>query len=137
MGERLDLPPEELPALQEAFWDGDRLDVDLVNLVRRQRQSYTTALLSNAFSDLRAVITGHWKIDDAFDEMIISAEVKLMKPDPEIYRLALDRTRVAPSEAVFIDDFQVNVEGARAVGLHAIHFRRPDQAIAELNELLA
>jgi FMN phosphatase YigB (HAD superfamily) len=48
----------------------------------------------------------------------------------------VERLGVAPGEAVFVDDFAHNVEGARLAGLHAIHFRSTDQARAELEQLL-
>lgn len=133
---RLGLSPAEFQAFREQFWGGDRLDTDLVAYIRRLRESYKTGLLSNAFSDLRRVVTETWKFADAFDEMIISAEVGLVKPDPRIYHLALERLGVTPEAAVFIDDFSRNVDGARAVNLKAIHFKDPQQACAELEDLL-
>lgn len=132
----LGLSPAEMQAFQAEFWGGDRLDVSLVAYIRRLRGVFKTGLLSNAFSDLRRVITDTWKFADAFDEMVISAEVGLVKPDPSIYLLALERLGVLPEAAVFIDDFSRNVEGARAVGLHAIHFKEPQQALHELESLL-
>jgi 2-haloacid dehalogenase len=54
-----------------------------------------------------------------FRNIVVSGEEKLLKPDPAIYYLALDRFRLKPEEALFIDDRIVNVEGARAVGMHA------------------
>ena len=133
---RLGLSPAELQAFRDQFWGGDRLDTDLVAYIRRLRQSYKTGLLSNAFSDLRQVMVETWKFADAFDEMIISAEVGLVKPDPRIYHLALDRLAVEPEAAVFIDDYSRNVDGARAVNLKAIHFKDPQQARGELEDLL-
>ena len=132
----LGLSPVEMQAFREQFWGGDRLDTELVAYIRQLRRSYKTGLLSNAFSDLRQVVTEVWDFADAFDEMIISAEVGLVKPDPRIYRLALDRLGVAPEEAVFIDDLLRNVEGARAVKMNAIHFGNPQQARSELEYLL-
>ena len=135
-GTKLGLSPVELQGFREQFWKGDRLDTDLVNYIRNLRGSYKTGMLSNAFSDLRRVVTEVWNFADAFDEMIISAEVGLVKPDPRIYRLALDRLGVAPEAAVFIDDFLRNIEGARAVKMNAIHFSNPQQARSELDNLL-
>jgi epoxide hydrolase-like predicted phosphatase len=132
----LGLSPAELQAFQAEFWGGDRLDAELVAYIRLLRRDFKTGLLSNAFSDLRQVVAETWKFADAFDEMVISAEVGLVKPDPRIYQLAVDRLGVAPADAVFIDDFSRNVEGAQAVGLHAIHFRNPQQARRELEDLL-
>ena len=133
---RLDLSPAEFEAFREQFWGGDRLDTDLVAYIRRLRSDFKTGLLSNAFSDLRRLVAETLKFADAFDEMIISAEVGLVKPDPRIYHLALDRLGIAPEAAVFIDDFSRNVEAARAVKLHAIHFKDPQQARRELEGLL-
>ena len=133
---KLGLSLDEMQAFREQFWEGDRLDTDLVAYIRQLRQSYKTGLLSNAFSDLRQVVTEVWDFADAFDEMIISAEVGLVKPDTRIYQLALDRLGVAPEAAVFIDDFIRNVEGARAVNMRAIHYSNPQQARRELENLL-
>lgn len=133
---KLGMSPEEFPAVPAEFWGGDTLDQDLVDYLRALRPRYKTALLSNAWDDLRQVLEEHWKITDAFDEVFISAEVGLLKPDPRIYRLALERLGVAPQEAVFVDDFPENVAGARAVGMHAIQFRDPGQARAEVEAVL-
>jgi HAD superfamily hydrolase (TIGR01509 family) len=54
-----------------------------------------------------------------FRDIVVSGEVKLLKPDPAIYYLALDRFRLRPAEALFIDDRAINVDGARAVGMQA------------------
>ena len=133
---RLDLSPAEFEAFREQFWGGDRLDTDLVAYIRRLRSDFKTGLLSNAFSDLRRLVAETWKFADAFDEMIISAEVGLVKPDPRIYCLALERLGVAAPQAVFIDDFLHNIEGARAVGMQAVHFQNPSQAQTELIQIL-
>ncbi|MEW6717796.1 MAG: HAD family phosphatase [Chloroflexota bacterium] len=133
----LKIPPEEMARVQEAYWGGDVLDSDLVGYIRSLKGDYRTALLSNAWSDLRQVIHNHWHIDDAFDEMIISAELGLMKPDPGIYRLALEHLAVQPERSVFIDDMLENVEGARAVGMQAVHFRNREQALEDLSNILA
>lgn len=132
----LGLSPHEMDEFQAQFWQGDRVDYSLVDYLRSLRERYKTALLSNAWDDLRHVLEEKWKIADAFDVIIISSEVGLVKPDGRIYELALERLGVAPAEAVFVDDFEHNVEAARSLGLHAVHFRSPQQAIEELEQLL-
>ena len=134
--EVLKLSPQEISAFQDTFWSGDRLDTALVDYIRSLRSSYRTALLSNAFSDLRRAVEEVWHIQDAFDKIIISAEVGMTKPDQRIYQLALERIGAEPQEAVFIDDFTWNIDGARKAGLHTIHFQYPDQARADLEQLL-
>jgi len=134
--QQLGLDAAEIREFRWQFWEGDRLDVELVDAIRGLRGRYKTGLLSNAFSDLRQVVTTRLNFSDAFDEMVISAEVHMMKPDPRIYQVALQRLGVAAEEAVFIDDMLRNVEGARSQGMHAIHFRQRSQALGELEQLL-
>ncbi len=132
----LGLSPDQCAEVASAFWSGDALDADLVAYLRRLRPRYRTALLSNAWDTLRSALRHELHIEDAFDEVIISAEVGLAKPDPRIYHLALMRLGVAPNQAVFVDDFVENVVAAQAVGMHAVHFRDPSQALTELTQLL-
>ncbi len=132
----LGLDAAGISEFRRQFWEGDQLDVELVDTIRSLRGRYKTGLLSNAFSDLRQVVTSRLNFSDAFDEMVISAEIHLMKPDPRIYQHALQRLGVAAQEAVFIDDMLRNVEGACSQGMNAIHFRQRSQALAELERLL-
>jgi epoxide hydrolase-like predicted phosphatase len=133
---KLGLSQQEFPAVPREFWGGDSLDRDLVDYIRSLRPQYKTGLLSNAWDDLRDVLENGWKIAAAFDAVVISAEVGVAKPDPKIYHIILERLGVAPAEAVFIDDFSENVAGARAVGMHAIHFKNRDQLRADLDQVL-
>ncbi len=128
---------EEFNCLLDEFFSADRLDEELVNYVRSLHKSYKTALLSNAWDDLRQVIAEKWHFEDAFDILIISAEVRMAKPDPKIFQLALDGLGVKASEAIFVDDFQRNIDAAKTVGMHAIRFQDSMQVIDEMNLLLS
>jgi epoxide hydrolase-like predicted phosphatase len=132
----LGLSKEDFPRVPLEFWGGDALDETLVNYLRDLRPRYKTALLSNAWDDLRQMIEEVWKFGDAFDQMVISAEMGLVKPDPLIYERILADLEVKPAEAVFVDDFPENVAGAKAVGLEAILFTSPEQAQRDLERLL-
>lgn len=78
---------------------------------------------------------------DALDFMpytdggILSYQEKIIKPDPEIYRLLLSRYSLKAEESVFLDDTAANVEAARAVGLYGIRFETKEQAEEELKKL--
>ena len=123
VGERLGLNDEALRAFRRGFWGGDKLDEELLDVVRELRElGYKTAVLSNAPSSLAGYLE-ELDIVEAFDSVIISADEGVTKPAPEIFDRALDRVGVGASEAVFIDDTPVNVEAARRVGLHATRFR--------------
>jgi len=132
---RLRRPASETETIREEFFAGDVVDRELIAYAHSLRPRYFVGLISNAWPDLRDYIASQ-KFDDAFDHMIISGEVGVMKPESEIYQIALEQAGVSPNEAVFIDDFYENIEGCQEVGMHGIHFREPQQALAELRKLL-
>ena len=72
---------------------------------------------------------------EIFDATVISGDVGLHKPEPEIYELGAKRIGIAPAECVFVDDLRENVEGAEAVGMTALLHRDPAATIASLGEL--
>jgi epoxide hydrolase-like predicted phosphatase len=133
---KLDLSEDEFPRVPKEFFGGDVLDEALMDYIRGLRPRYKTALLSNAWDDLRGVVTTEWQIADAFDELVISAEVGVAKPETGIYEVTLQRLNVAPTEAVFVDDFPRNIAGAQAVGMKAILFQDSIQVRVELDRLL-
>lgn len=134
--EQLDLTPDESEQFRQDFFAGDRLDSELVSYIRQLRLVRKTGLLSNAFRGIRAWLEDEWQIADAFDDMLISAEVGIAKPDERIYHLALERLDLAPSEAIFVDDTQVNIHKAQDVGLHAVHFLSPEAAMEAIEALI-
>lgn len=132
----LGLSAQDFQEARTTFWAGDRLDEGLIETLRSLRRGYKTALLSNAWDDLRAVILRNWDIADAFDEMIISAEVGIAKPDPRIYQLAIDRLGVLPGEALFVDDFIENIASAKSCGLQTIHYQGNQGLYRDLEMML-
>lgn len=67
-----------------------------------------------------------------FADGIVSGEHGVIKPDPAIYQLLIDRCAIDPRRAVFIDDVAANAEAARPFGIHPIHYRNPETLRAEL-----
>ena len=133
--EELKLDAAGLTAFRTEFFGGDRLDTELLALVRRLHGKYQTAIISNAMDDLLEIITHQYPLADAFDLIVGSAYQKVMKPAPEIFLWTLAQLGREANEAVFIDDFAHNIEGARAVGLAAIHYRAGMDLAAELSAL--
>jgi len=89
------------------------------------------------------LITNSWGLGiyeraptDLFDETVISGDVGLHKPQPEIYELACERLGVEPADCVFVDDLRENVAGAEAVGMEAILHRDSTATVRRLEELL-
>lgn len=72
-----------------------------------------------------------------FDDMVLSFEVGMGKPDPAVYKLACDRLSVAPEEAIFIDDLPPYCQVARDVGMQAIAYENFEQFHTEIQQLLA
>lgn len=130
------LDDETLGQLMRDFWSGDQLDTELVEFVRSLRPRHRTAILSDAWPGVRDVFTQVFGLDAVVDEIIISAEEGIAKPDPRIFRIAAERLGVRPQEAIFVDDRPENVLGARAVGMRAIQFKTREQTIADVQKYL-
>jgi epoxide hydrolase-like predicted phosphatase len=137
VGEALGIQPEDMPGFLEQYWSADDVNWELLDFIRNLHPRYKLGLLSNAWDDLRQTMHTRWDIDGLFDELIISAEIGLVKPDPRIFHLALERLCVQPSEAVFVDDMQVNVQAARQQGLTGIQFLDTQQTLADLQGILS
>ena len=131
----LKLAPGEYPDLRERFFGGDVLDTQLVDFIRSLKPRFKIGIISNAWSQIADSLV-EWGIDDAFEMVVGSGDVGIMKPDPRIFQIALEQLSVEPAQAVFVDDFIQNIHGAQALGISAIHFRSREQAIQELERLL-
>ena len=134
--QRLRRPPSEVESIRREFFAGDIVDRTLLDYIRSLRGKYKTGLISNAWGDLRDFIARE-KFDDAFDKMIISAEVGAMKPATKIFRIALEQFGVSPNEAVFVDDVYANIQACEKVGMKGILFKDPETALQQLKKLLS
>jgi epoxide hydrolase-like predicted phosphatase len=130
--ERLGL--DDATDLIDSMFRGMKPSEPMVGAVRAARAGGVhTGLVSNSWS------TSHYDRDllaELFDAVVISAEVGLHKPQPEIYLLASQRLRVEPGRCVFVDDLRENCAGAEAVGMTAILHRDAAATVVRLEELL-
>jgi putative hydrolase of the HAD superfamily len=119
--------------LIDSMFAGMQPDPPMVAAVKELRAAgLLTGLISNSWS------TSHYDramLKELFDTSVISAEVHMHKPQPEIYRLAVERLGVEPAECIFVDDLRENCEGAEAVGMTAVRHRTAPETIARLSEL--
>jgi epoxide hydrolase-like predicted phosphatase len=136
VGRILGIDGQELKDFEDTFWADDAFDYDLLAFIRSLRPAVKTALLSNAWDGARESVNGKYHFLDAFDDVIFSAEIHQAKPDPRIYQLALQRLGVAPSQAIFVDDFSQNINAANALGIHGVLFLNSQQATADVRALL-
>ncbi|MFL5782877.1 MAG: HAD family hydrolase [Thermoleophilaceae bacterium] len=124
----------EPDGMVQRLFAGVQADDRMVDAVRRVKASgRPTGLISNSWG---GASYDRVQVDELFDSMVISGEVGLHKPEPEIFELGAERLGVQPSECVFVDDLRENCEGAEAVGMTAILHRGPDGTIPELERLL-
>lgn len=109
-----------------------RADATVVSLLRRARTLMPLVLVTNASVTLEADLET-LGLSDLADHVVSSARVGLVKPDPRIYRIAVELAGVPPHRCLFVDDGPENVEAAAALGMTPLHFREP----ADLERALA
>ncbi|HEX4717369.1 MAG TPA: HAD family phosphatase [Thermoleophilaceae bacterium] len=121
--------------LVERLFGGVGPDEAMVAAVRRARGAgIKTGLVSNSWGEGLAYDPA--LLQELFDAVVISGEVGLHKPQPEIFRLAAERIGVAPEVCVFVDDLRENCAGAEAVGMKAILHRGSAGTLPQLEKLL-
>ncbi len=136
MAERYGQPPETYHELHMEFFSGDEVDLELIDFIQSLKPKYKLGMLSNAWTNARRDITRIRPYLDLFDASIFSCEVNLRKPDARIFELMLKRLGVQADEAIFVDDFQRNIAGAAAIGLHTILFQNRQTVEKEIRQLL-
>lgn len=121
--------------LVERLFAGVGPDEPMLDAVRRARVAgVRTGLISNSWGEEPAYEPA--LLEELFDAVVISGEVGLHKPQPEIFRLAAERIGVEPEACVFVDDLRENCAGAEAVGMTAILHRGAERTLRQLEELL-
>lgn len=121
----------------EAFcgiWSSIFLPHTLVpeELIRSLREKYRLMVLSNTNAIHFQMVWNAYPILRHFDRMILSHEVKAMKPDPAIYAAALAQAQAEPGECFFTDDIPAYVEGARRAGIQAEQFLGYEKLLGDL-----
>lgn len=106
---------------------------DVIEIVRKLKMHYKIGLISNVGRPIEVYLPKD--ITDLFEVQTLSYQVGMIKPAKEIFDAHLVKSGVEPGEAIFIDDREPNVEGARSAGLRAIHFKSADQLKSELEKL--
>ena len=125
---------EEICKLDLAMWSN--INSDMVDWARQLGSSgLRVGLLSNMHSDMVVHCRKHFAWLNSFDFVTFSAEVRMLKPDPAIYEHTLRGLGVTAQQALFLDDREVNVQGARALGMAAIRVQSMAQLRGDLQAL--
>jgi len=123
------------PGLIDRMFAGSGPDEEMIAAVGRARAAgIRTGLISNSWGTRRYP---QELLADLFDGVVISGEVGMRKPAPEMYVLGAERIGVAPEQCVFVDDLPFNLPPAAELGMATVHHTTAEQTIAELEKLLA
>ena len=127
----------DLDGFGERYFQHLRPNERLIDYMRELRdRGYKLAICTNNIREWENRWRAMLPVDEIFDVVVDSAFVGSRKPEPRIYQITLERLGSAPEATLFVDDVEVNCEGARTAGMHAIRFRSTDQAIEEIEAAL-
>jgi putative hydrolase of the HAD superfamily len=129
-GALLGVPQESLIARMMARASADDAMIDAVRAARRA--GLRTGLISNSWGVTRY---DRAQLAELFDGVVISGEIGLRKPDPQMYALGAEAAGLAPDECVYVDDLPGNLKPARALGMTTVLHRDAASTIAELDRL--
>jgi epoxide hydrolase-like predicted phosphatase len=130
----LRLSDEQVQEFMQNFWQGDRLDHELIDYLISLGKDYQTALLSNAFKDSRTYLANEYNIIEGqtVDHLLISSELGVAKPDHKIFQILADVLQCDYTEILFVDDFKENIEAANELGIHTIWYQQGMDLINEI-----
>ncbi len=113
------LPAEEI----EQDWNARAVfNTELVSFIRELKGEYKLGLLSNSMAPLFHTLAEKVNVADLFEQVAVSSEIGHAKPEPEAFQAILAKLSVLPEEALMIDDNQVNLDGAREIGMPGFLF---------------
>jgi putative hydrolase of the HAD superfamily len=128
--------PTLLSHIRRKMLSKRQLNQHILAFMNEVASDFTTAILSNAGDQSRQLMEGTFKLHHIVDEIIISAEEGVIKPDPRIFEIAMARMNAEPETSLLLDDFEENVLAAIEFGMKAVHFTDTQQAIDEVRALL-
>jgi putative hydrolase of the HAD superfamily len=127
----------EMHRFKEIYFEALEPNPAMIGLMRELRdEGYRMAMLTNNVREWEPLWRPMLPVDEIFETVVDSGFVGARKPESRIYALTLERIGARADRCLFVDDVEVNCEGARRAGLSAVHFRDNDQAIAEIRALL-
>jgi HAD superfamily hydrolase (TIGR01549 family) len=126
-------PPEKL---WTTFFEKQILNKELTDFIKELKKDYKVYLFSNHHAGLLKKLLELHGISDLFEQIIVSSDHKLKKPDPEFFKVLLEIAEVEKDEIVFIDDLLENVDAGNKFGIKSILYKTVEQLKVDLNNLL-
>ena len=123
---------------KEIYFEALEPNPEMIDLMRELKESgYRMAMLTNNVREWEPLWRSMLPVDEIFETVVDSGFVGCRKPESKIYAMTLERIGMAPEACLFVDDVEVNCEGAQRAGINAVHFRDNEQAIPEIRAALA
>ena len=127
----------EMHRFKEIYFKALDPNPEMIDLMRELKaEGYRMAMLTNNVREWEPLWRSMLPVDEIFETVVDSGFVGCRKPESKIYAITLERISMPAVSCLFVDDVQVNCEGAERAGLSAVHFRDNEQAIAEIRAAL-
>jgi putative hydrolase of the HAD superfamily len=128
----------EMHRFKEIYFEALEPNPAMIELMRElQAAGYRMAMLTNNVREWEPLWRSMLPVDEIFETVVDSGFVGCRKPESEIYAITLDRIQLPAQSCLFVDDVEVNCEGAKKAGMSAVHFQDTVQAIADVRAALA
>jgi epoxide hydrolase-like predicted phosphatase len=136
MAEKWRVKPNVIKFFRRQMASKRHLNQPVMRFMAEAKENHQTAILSNAGDQSRRLMEDVYKLHHYVDEIIISAEEGVIKPDPRIYEIAMERMHAEPETSLLLDDHLPNILAAQAFGMHAVQFINALQAIQMVRDHL-
>lgn len=108
--------------VKETFYDSAELYPEVLELILQLKHNYKVILFTNNFRHNIEQYFNKLQLDSVFDEVVISSDFKIKKPNHDFYKKLIEITKFQPQEMIFIDDKQENVDAGNQTGIQSILF---------------
>jgi putative hydrolase of the HAD superfamily len=107
---------------------------NLVAFVRTLRPTYKVAMLSNVGRGVMNQLFTQTELDELFDVVVLSSDVGMVKPDPEIFKYTCEKLGLLPDECMMVDDIRDNIASANSLGMYGVVFNTTDEFLSDVRQ---
>lgn len=125
--------PAEIEAVMRATHIRNQ---NLVAIVRTLRPTYKVAMLSNVGRGLIDQLFTNKELEELFDVVVLSSDIGMVKPDPEIFTYTCEKLGLLPQECMMVDDIQDNIDAAKDIGMCGVVFNTTEQFVSDAKPVL-
>lgn len=124
--------------VDDRYWGTNKFNFSAIEMADHLKKSgkFKIGLLSNISRDWMDEVLSYFNTRHIFDEILLSGDINIVKPDPQIFQMMAKKLGLQPEECVMVDDLASNINGARIAGMHGVVFYSTEQAVEDLEKLL-